>query len=243
MQLRELADKIEKLVEQKVKPEIVNINGVDYVVDSSGYRRLSKPEIETLKVNSLSGFVKLVKNTIETSKCKTPLLVNVKHDYVTLITQLADDKTREVIISATPILPNIDFGYELSVEEMIIQLSTAFIQTENTSRMIGGISNLRKVDEVEFLDDGISQKVVASNGVTAQNYQLEPIVNLRPIRTFLEVEQVETKYLFRVEKNGRMVLREADGGAWKYEAQTKVAEHLEKLLAEQITADAIRIVA
>jgi len=41
--LKELADKIEKLVNEKVEPEIIGHEGVDYVKTASGFIRLHKP--------------------------------------------------------------------------------------------------------------------------------------------------------------------------------------------------------
>lgn len=58
-----------------------------------------------------------------------------------------------------------------------------------------------------------------------------PVI-LRPYRTFLEVEQPESKFIFRI-KEGRdgtpmFKLIEADGGLWKYEAVASIKAFLKE---------------
>ena len=42
-------------------------------------------------------------------------------------------------------------------------------------------------------------------------------VTLRPFRTFIEVEQPESKFIFRMREGGRCAIFEADGahGSWR----------------------------
>ena len=62
--LKELAEKIEQLVEEKVKPEIVEHEGVDYIKTSHGFELLRKPSTKAIEVNSLEGLVKMIKNSL-----------------------------------------------------------------------------------------------------------------------------------------------------------------------------------
>ena len=61
---------------------------------------------------------------------------------------------------------------------------------------------------------------------------------LKPFQTFYDVEQVEFPFLIRLQQ-GRDEMPEvaffpADGGAWRYEAQKRIREFLEKNLSEGI---------
>ena len=140
-------------------------------------------------------------------------------------------------------IPSLQMGRNLSVEEMIILLSTAYVPTENTDRFIKSLSSLRIVEEVHFDDDGIGQTVTARQGASMnKSFQVQPIVKLKPIRTYAEIEQVESKFLFRVNKDGTVCLREADGGQWKYEVQNEIVKYLEENLKELIEENQVIVV-
>ena len=60
-------------------------------------------------------------------------------------------------------------------------------------------------------------------------------VTLRPYRTFTEVTQPESEFVFRMKDDSMSVycaLFEADGGAWKREAMKNIKEHLEVELVD-----------
>ena len=51
-------------------------------------------------------------------------------------------------------------------------------------------------------------------------------VTLAPYRTFLEVEQPASKFIFRIKEGGQLALFEADGGAWQHEAILNIKNYL-----------------
>ena len=60
-------------------------------------------------------------------------------------------------------------------------------------------------------------------------------VTLRPFRTFTEVEQPASSFVFRAkQKDGGMefMLVEADGGAWRGEAMRNIKEYMQKAIPE-----------
>lgn len=246
--LKELANKIEELVEGKVEPEIIEYGGVDYVKTSRGYEQLRKPTTRKVEVNSLTGLVKMIQNSIKDIESEidgiyAPLIVNVDFNCIEVMSALNSDKTRNYLVEANPMIPSLQMGRNLSVEEMIILLSTAYIPTENTEKFINSISSLRIVEEVNFDDDGIGQTVTAKQGASMnKSFQVQPIVKLKPIRTYAEIEQVESKFLFRVNKDGTVCLREADGGQWKYEVQKEIVKYLEENLKELIEENQVIVV-
>ena len=81
----------------------------------------------------------------------------------------------------------------------------------------------------------MTQTVQVKKGIAlAAREQVRPIVNLRPYRTFLEVEQPESAFLIRVREGMQVGIIEADGGMWKIEARRNIAAYLEKELKELI---------
>ena len=245
--LRDLGEYIEELVNAKVEPEIVVHDGIEYVKTADGYSKLSKPIINEIKVNSLDGLIKMIKNhrkdVFDTSELILPLIVNVDFNRISVMSSLKPDRSRNYLFESNPMIPSLRFGYDMSVEEIIILLSTSFIQTENTKRFIESLSSLRVVEEVEFNDDGVGQTVTAKKGASMNaKFQVQPIVKLKPIRTYAEIDQVESKFLFRVNKDGSVCLREADGGQWKYETQKRIVEYLETNLKELIDNNEVVVI-
>ncbi|MGC4432461.1 hypothetical protein ABWL48_20460, partial [Streptococcus suis] len=54
-----------------------------------------------------------------------------------------------------------------------------------------------------------------------------------PYRTFAEVEQPASQFVFRIDKQARMALFEADGKRWVQEAVGNIAAYLKAELADQ----------
>lgn len=252
--LRDLCEYIEQLVDNQVEPEIIEHDGVDYIKTAHGYEQLEKPRTRKIETNSLDGLVKLIKNVKKdvgmyddeenaVSGIYSPLIVNIDFNCIEVMSALNADKSRNYLFEANPMIPNIKVGYNMSVEEMIILLSTSFVMTENTEKFINSLSSLRVVEEVEFNDDGVGQTVIAKKGASMNaKFQVQPIVKLKPIRTYAEIDQVESKFLFRVNKDGSVCLREADGGQWKYEAQKRIVAYLEENLKDLIENEEVVVI-
>jgi hypothetical protein len=79
-------------------------------------------------------------------------------------------------------------------------------------------------------DDGISQTVQMKAGVTLKTTEtLRPIVNLAPYRTFAEIDQVLSRFIFRAhgdEEGAQLALFEADGGRWRLGAVAAIRSWL-----------------
>jgi len=58
-------------------------------------------------------------------------------------------------------------------------------------------------------------------------------VTLRPYRTFSEVEQPASLFVFRIDKQANMALFEADGKHWVADAVGNIAAYLKEQLADQ----------
>lgn len=87
-------------------------------------------------------------------------------------------------------------------------------------------------------DDGIAQKVAMRRGVVLKEQtNLKPRVNLAPYRTFAEIDQQLSQFLFRARVGGESVnlaLFEADGGRWHLSAVAAIAEWLNEKIAGKV---------
>ena len=86
-------------------------------------------------------------------------------------------------------------------------------------------------------DNGVSQVTTVKSGVASKSKAVAPNpVTLKPYRTFHEVEQPSSNFVFRIDKCAEMALFEADGGMWVSEAKQNVANYLTKELTEYTQA-------
>lgn len=130
------------------------------------------------------------------------------------------------------------FGRWLPLEEFNIQVMSRFTGAGDRANIIAVCGKLSVDTSLAVEDDGVSQTVQAKIGVTKlADVTLPPVVELAPFRTFAEVDQPLSKFLFRMKRDGNNVyaaLYEADGGAWRHDAMLKVAEYLKASLPEQV---------
>lgn len=77
------------------------------------------------------------------------------------------------------------------------------------------------------------KKVTIKTGVASvAEAQVPNPVTLAPYRTFPEIEQVESKFIFRMKEGPRAAIFEADGGAWKNETMFLIKEYLKDELKD-----------
>ena len=125
------------------------------------------------------------------------------------------------------------FGHFLNNEDFIIKLKSLFVETEDQKRLLSYVSKLTVSDRIEAHDDGVTQTasvVRGSSGALKANEVAPSIVSLRPYRTFNEIEQPASQFLFRLRHGSDKVptcaLFEADGGAWKMTALQAIKKYL-----------------
>ena len=85
-----------------------------------------------------------------------------------------------------------------------------------------------------FLDNGFAQEVAAKRGTGSlvEKVNVPNPVTLKPYRTFLEVDQPESSFVFRLSSGAEnkpplCALFDASGGALKLDAVLKIKEWLE----------------
>ena len=129
------------------------------------------------------------------------------------------------------------FGRWLPPEEFIIGLQSQFVQEENVEALqkIGGGLKSERAGTIK--DDGVSQEVTLQEGTRLTEEKIPNPVTLTPYRTFLEIDQPPSDFVFRL-KTGHAgtpecALFEGDGGAWKIEAIASIAEFIEGKISDK----------
>ncbi len=226
-----IATAIDKIL-SIAQPPVVVVEGENYSTDHL-YRIDNEQRAEPIKVSTLSSLIQYICEFKETWK-GIPLLVHViSPTSVALMTALDADRKREVLMTVGAELPRIPFGEYIDNEKMLITIQAMFVDDAETDRaaVLKFAGTVTAGSIKEYGDDGVTQKATIKNGVASKAEAIVPSpCVLRPYRTFPEVEQPASQFIFRMREHGDRVdsaLFEADGGAWKNEAKDNIRRFLQ----------------
>lgn len=131
---------------------------------------------------------------------------------------------------------------------VLVAMQSCFQKTDDREAVTIMASNIVNTQQGTFSDDGVSQQAIIKTGVTTKDAAFVPNpVSLIPYRTFLEVPQPASDFVFRISE-GRggapaFKLVAADGGLWKSQAVDNVKNYLVKALADIPERERITIIA
>ena len=218
--------------------KILEVNGKQYA--DGELTLIEPPRCSKLTFSTLSGLVGMIKS--EKGKYTGPLVVQVyNYDIVYVYSALDDFRGREKPFDAEAMLPALTLNNYLDVENMLIQLKSRFVQTDDRDKLVSLLGHITESNTRDTGDDGFAQTVVVQKGVSLKEAaQVPSIVNLAPYRTFTEIIQPASDFLVRVQNGPKVALYEADGGAWKKTAMDGIKDYLDASLAAE---DGIIVVA
>jgi hypothetical protein len=249
-----LKEALQFLINLGIKPDERLVDFVDadgnsraFAIDNEGNSKEIKPlinrAVEPLRINTLTGLVEYVKANIERQHSKFYLQV---FDETTVYLKGVLDSAggRETLVVAEAIVPNFRYGCFLNTEELIIAFQSKFTKTHDRDLLLKVVGNVKEENIRETGDNGISQAVTIKTGVASATDVLVPNpVTLAPYRTFLEVEQPSSDFIFRMKDGPAGAIFEADGGAWRNQAIANVREYLKAELIAEINLGKITIIA
>lgn len=234
----EAIEKIQELANRaNSKERLVQIDGHNYVFNDYGQPQLVIPENQSkdqIKVSTLSGLIELIKNMNERKNSHLFVQI-VSPSKVKVFGSLDEYGRREELIISEAIIPSFNFDSYYDVESLNIALQARFVATHDRDLILKVIGNLKEEQIHSATDDGVSQSVQVKNGVASvAEVRVPNPVSMKPYRTFNEVDQPESNFIFRMQTGMKAALFEADGGKWKNEAITNVEKYLKDCLDEEI---------
>jgi hypothetical protein len=210
--------------------EIIEVDGKKFSTNPMYAVKDPKPSL--LKATTLTALVDYLKSNID-KKCSEKLLVHVvSPKVVELYSELREDKERETYLVCEALTPNnITFDRFIDTEQFNIMLQSSFVDNHDRALLLK-VTGCIKEDAIKSIsDDGVSQAATIKTGVASVNDVKVPNpVVLAPYRTFPEIDQPESKFIFRMQSGPRAALYEADGGAWRNKAMNSIKEYLEEQL-------------
>jgi hypothetical protein len=198
-----------------------------------------------LNVRSLSGLVDYLISNFDTDPLGEAKMVHVvSPTEVIAFSSFNRDYKRNDYIKANAMLPSFQFDRWYDSEDFNIKLQSAFVSNKDRDIMLQVVGNIKEENVRAVGDDGVSQAVSVKTGVATVGTVMVPNpVLLAPYRTFVEVDQPESDFIFRMKNGPSCALFEADGGAWKLQAMRNIKEYLQAALETEITAGEVVIIA
>jgi hypothetical protein len=194
---------------------------------------VKEPTVDPLQVHTLTGIV----DYIEIGEVLGHYFLHVfSYDKVFLQSLIFGPfKQREkLIIAGLPEARQFSFGAWLDIEDFIIQVQAKFIIDETVEGILSLLSSIKDEKVKTSEDNGYSQTVTARSGIAlVSQVEVPNPVTLRPYRTFLEIEQPASNYVFRLKSGDKapmVSLHEAGGGLWKLEAIQGIKNFLAEAL-------------
>lgn len=215
-------------------PTIHEVDGSVYSSKELVHVVDKKPIPRCIDLTGLDSVCKMVRN--EWDHVGQQIFIQVK-DYrtVSVFTSLDSDEDRLYLYKCAADTPSVTMGSFMTYEKAVIELRSLYIPTEDHEYLLDLISSISSESKVTSSDNGVTQKVEARSGIALNSLvTIKPRVNLRPFRTFVEVDQPDSDFLLRVNDRGEVGLFPADGGVWKLEATRNVAAYFEKELSDLV---------
>lgn len=208
---------------------ILTINRDTYT-DKQVHRIDNNLRAAAIEMNTLSSLVDYAKAFAD--EMSDQMLVQVvSPTEVKLISCLDADRKRECLVNVSAMIPEFAYGRYMDHESFIIALQSKFIDNDDRALLLRFAGTVKDESVAQYGDDGVTQTATVKTGITSVEKAIVPNpVILRPYRTFVEVEQPDSAFVFRMRQSeGRGVecaIFEADGGAWKNEAMRNIKSYL-----------------
>lgn len=236
-----MSENIKAVVEYGVElagleEKVVEIDGKDYY-DANRYRMVElepKRYPACLELRTLASLVDYLKSDLNGINQERVMVVVENPTEVSVYSQNDERSVRTRLVNVQALTPSIHYAEWEEASDFNVLLQSKFQDRDDRWAVLEFASALRIENAADIKDDGVSQVTTIKDGVASVAKAKAPNpVTLRPYRTFAEVEQPASQFIFRVNKRAEMALFEADGSAWRLEAVNNIATYLKEALAGQ----------
>lgn len=228
--LKEALEYMVELGEDRV--DVIEIDGT-YYTNKSLQRIDENLDLDCLRISTLSGLVDYIKSDVDKENWLNLLIVVKSPTEISVEKGLDIDGKRRKVAFVNALTPRINFNNYYDTESFNILLQSAFVENVHRGVLLKVVGNIKEETIQSIGDDGISQAATIKTGVaTVEDVKIPNPVILVPRRTFVEVEQPESQFVFRMQSGPTCALFEADGGAWRNEAMLNIKKYLETNLKD-----------
>ncbi|MCM1039828.1 MAG: hypothetical protein NC434_10940 [Ruminococcus sp.] len=234
-------------IKENAAAHIEEIEGTKWT-DKTLHKVENVRSIEKVDFITLTSLVEYLKSRVDVPNAFAEhvfiSIISPEHISVYSEANAGNHDRRTQIADVRAMLPVVKIGQWVPQTEFCIMMRANFIDeidnmnSADTDRdaLIAVASNIVSGTISQYEDTGISQKATIKTGIQEADEKILPEkVALRPWRTFMEVEQPCSEFIFRAEDSKyegvQLALHEADGGRWKMAAMMSIKKYLEDQLA------------
>ncbi len=212
-------------------PTQVDIDGRQYF--NQGLTPVKPPVQNDLAISTLTSIADYFRDNPDSIDLKKAVVHIKSHTCVEVVSAVVGEWIQRHSYLTAEVAPKaFQYGRYLPIEHFMIAVQTHLVQDDTTAALLQVVGNITDGASVKLLDDGVTQQVEAKSGITRiENVKLPNPVQLAPYRTFLEITQPASAFVFRMKKSQgaegpTAALYEADGGIWQLEAIKRIRDWL-----------------
>jgi len=129
------------------------------------------------------------------------------------------------------------FGRYQGQEDAIVGLQTGFAPSDTLFELMGLVGNIKDEAVGTQVDDGVSQVVTVRKGAAlVSQATARSRWNLRPYRTWPEIEQCELECILRLKKGPEVALFAVEDPGWEFRAMEAAAFYLQPRVPMKVVA-------
>lgn len=226
---------IKKALEYIVGLSAPNVQeiGFETYSDKPLHRISYVPRSKSIEMNTLSSLIDYIKSGVDVFNEK--MIIHVQSPTrVCMYSALDSEREREYVVEVNAQLPRFTFDQFQDHEAFCIGVQAKCVDDPESDKalLLKFAGTVEAGSVAEYGDDGVTQKATVKTGIASKGEALVPSpARLRPFRTFVEVEQPVSSFIFRMKedkytKGIQCALFEADGGAWKIDAMDAIRSYL-----------------
>lgn len=231
-QLKEAMEHFEELVKRADAPQVLEICGKTYV--NRDLRRYDEaPKARPVQARTLTALMDYMEHCSQEFPGRMIIHI-VDPTHVRLLSELDAEREREALFETAAETSAFRFGEWYDQENFMIALQANFQANDDLAAVLKLAGNIVSKNNQTHSDDGTTQVATMTVGVASKADAIVPNpVTLIPFRTFQEVEQPESAFVFRIGERGgapAFKLIEAEGGLWKMTAVNAIKDYIYDIL-------------
>lgn len=233
--------KMQSDLNEAQRPQVFAVGDQTYISTGRNYERVKpvlpdkivRPDVFT--TFSLDGLINYIKSDVDCNfdnRDRRHIVRVTSPTKVEVISPVTGYWLERVIVAqCSAVVPEIQFGRYMDTDDFQVMVQTCFEDSENRAKVLLLAGSVRKEQNMQTADDGVSQRVTVNAGVcTVADVTVKNPVELTPYRTFHEVEQPESPFILRFNEEAQAALFTGDGSAWKLLAVARIGDYLKSNL-------------
>lgn len=215
------------------KTEVLEINGKTYA-DKELTRYDKAPKARAIEASTLTSMLDYI-NSCSQEFGGNMIIHIVSPTRVKLMSVLDKEREREVLFETEANVSGFRFDQWYDQENFMIALQANFEMNGDLEAVMKLTGNVEKKNDQTFTDDGRTQVATMNVGIASKADVIVPNpVTLIPYRTFQEVAQPSSEFVFRIgdKEVPAFKIVEAEGGIWKNEAIYNIKNYLMEQISD-----------